>query len=81
VFDRRTLAHKTALPEESPQCFGSAGDLKAYLRKLPSGDLVIAGTNFGKNTDQGLDISAGRQWSRRESTISGREFCRRRDSW
>jgi hypothetical protein len=51
VLDRSTLVEKTSSPESSPQCFQSGEQLRSYFSKLNSNDLVIAGTNFGQNTD------------------------------
>ena len=58
VLDRQTLAEKTAAPEASPQCIGSAAALKSYLAALNATDLVFVGTNYFKNPDPGLDTSA-----------------------
>lgn len=51
VLDRQTLAQKTSAPESSPKCLNSGSDLTQYLTTLTSNDLVIAGSNVGKNTD------------------------------
>ena len=71
VLDRRTLAQKTSAPQSSPQCFDNAAALKSYFAKLQTGDLVIAGTVFGKNADKGLDTAAigGQAWTGTVGTV------------
>jgi hypothetical protein len=51
VLDRQTLVQKTAAPESSPACYNTGPALSAYLKTLPSTDLVIVGTNAGQKTD------------------------------
>lgn len=53
VLDRKTLAEKTSAPESSGQCFSDAKAFSTYLKTLPAGDLVIAGTSLTSNTDAG----------------------------
>jgi Bacterial Ig-like domain (group 3) len=53
VLDRQTLVQKTAAPESSPACYNAGPALAAYLKTLPSTDLVIVGTNAGQKTDAG----------------------------
>ena len=70
VLDRRTLVQRTSAPQSS-QCFGTAAALKSYFAQLQTGDLVIAGTLFGKNADKGLDTSAigGQAWTGDVGTV------------
>jgi hypothetical protein len=60
VLDRQSLSEKTSAPETSPRCFSSNSALASYLKSLPNGDLVIAGTNQNNTVDQtsALDTSA-----------------------
>jgi hypothetical protein len=51
VLDRQTLVEKTNAPESSPQCFTTNAAMTAYLKSLPQGDFVVAGTNQGAVPD------------------------------
>ena len=57
IFDRATLAEKKSDPEDSPKCLSSSTELNTWLASLPSGDLVILGTNYGSNPSPPFDTS------------------------
>jgi hypothetical protein len=72
VLDRHTLIEKTAAPENSSQCFASAGSLSTYLKSLTASDLVIVGTNYLHNADTGLDTSSigGSAWGTNQTSVN-----------
>jgi hypothetical protein len=72
VLDRHTLIEKTAAPENSSQCFASAGLLTTYLKSLTPNDLVVVGTNFLHNADTALDTSSigGSSWGTNQTSVN-----------